>query len=109
MKNLSKNLKSLLSSVLEKFNVYEMIRNDLSYQEKAEVISMEVVYEPIFDQTVPVPCYFTSEIHLAYRSYVGHFDKGKELVSNRTVRQCYYCQNLFCKKQGAHGKTFVYF
>ena len=99
--------RNLLGSVLEKFNGYEMIRNDLSYQEKAEVILIEVVYEPIYNQTIPVPCYFTSEIHLAYRSCIGHCVKGKELVGNRTVRRCYYCQN-FCKKQGAHGKSFVY-
>ena len=30
-----------------------MIRNDLSYQEKAEVIPIGVVYEPIYDENVP--------------------------------------------------------
>ena len=42
-----------------------MIRNDLSYQEKAEVAPVNVVYEPIYDENVPVLCYFTGEIHLA--------------------------------------------
>ena len=88
---------NLSSSVLEKFNGYEMIRNDLSYNEKAEVIPIDVVYEPICNETIPVPCYFTSEVHSAYRSDIGHFDKGKELISNRIVRQCYYCQNFFAK------------
>ena len=62
-----------------------MIQNDLSYQEKAEIIPIDVVYEPIYDENVPVPCSFTSEIHLAYRSYVGYFDKEKEKIKNRTV------------------------
>ena len=57
-------IRNLSSSVLEKFNGYEMIRNDLSYQEKAEVIPIDLVYEPIYNENVPVPCYFTSEIHL---------------------------------------------
>ena len=69
--------RNLSSSVLEKFDGYEMIRNDLSYQEKAEVIPIDVVYEPIYDENVPMPCYFTSEIHLAYRSYIGYFDKER--------------------------------
>ena len=64
-------------SGLEKVNGYEIIGNDLSYQEKAEVISIDVVYEPIYDENVPVACYFTGEIHLAYRSY---FDKEKEQI-----------------------------
>ena len=76
-----------------------MIRNDLSYQEKAEVIPIDVVHEPICDENFPVPCYFTSEIHLVCRSYVGYFDKEKEQIKNRTVRQCHYCQKFFAKNK----------
>ena len=85
-----------------------MIRNDLSYEEKAEVIPIDIVYDHIYDETIPVPCYFTSEIHLAYRSYIGRFDNRKERVSNRIARQCYYCYNFFVKKQRANEKTFVH-
>ena len=55
--------------------------------------------EPIYDETIPVPCYFTSEIHLAYRNYFSHFDKGKEIARHRTVYQCYYCQKIFAKSK----------
>ena len=75
--------------------------------EKAQVIPIHVVYEPIYDETIPVPCYFTSKIHLAYRSYIGHFDKGKEQVSNRMVRQCYYRQNFFVKNE-EHMKKYLF-
>ena len=85
--------RNLSSSVLEKFIGYEMIRNDLSFDEKVEVIPIDIVYEPIYDETIPVPCYFTNNIHLAYRSYFSHFHKGKEIVRHRAVYQCYYCQN----------------
>ena len=91
--------RNLSSSVLEKFNGYEMIRDSLSSMEKAEFIPINVVYEPIYDETVPVPCYFTNEIHLAYRSYVGKFDKENEQISHRTVRQCCYCHNFFAKNE----------
>ena len=76
-----------------------MIRNYLSYQVKKEVIPIDVAYEPIYDENVPVPCYFTSEIHLAYRSYIGYFDKEKEQIKNKTVFQCHYCQNFFVKSK----------
>ena len=56
-------IRNLSNSVLEKFNGYEMIRNDLSFNEKVEVIPIDIVYEPICDETIPVPCYFTSENH----------------------------------------------
>ena len=43
-----------------------MIRKYLSFKEKTEVISINVVYEPNYEETVPVKCCFTNEIHLAY-------------------------------------------
>ena len=39
---------------------------------------IEIVYEPIYNDNVPVPCYFTDQIHLAYRSYIGRIVKEKE-------------------------------
>ena len=79
-------IKNLSSSVLEKFNGYEMIRNNLHSEERAELILINMVYAPIYDETVPVLCYFTNEIHLAYRSYVGTFNKGNDHIIHRTVR-----------------------
>ena len=78
-------IRNLSSSVLEKFNGYEMIRNDLRSEERAELIPINVVYEPIYDETVSAPCYSTNEIHLAYRSYIN---KGNEQIIHRTVRRC---------------------
>ena len=95
------------SSVLQKFNGYETTRNDLSFNKKAEVIPINIMYEPIYDETIPVPCYFTSKIHLAYKSYFSHFDKGKEIFCHRTVHQCYYCQNFFEKSKENMKKTFL--
>ena len=73
--------RNLSSSVLEKLNGYETIRNDLSFNEKAEVIPIDIVYDPIYDETIPVPCYFTSEIYLAYRSFFSYFGEGKDISS----------------------------
>ena len=56
---------------------------------------MSIAYEPVYDKEVPVPCFFTDQIYLSYKSYISRFDKGKERLVNRTVRQCYYCRNLF--------------
>ena len=70
-------IRNLLSSVLEKFNGYEMIRNHLHSEEGAELIQINVVCKPIYDEAVPVPC-FTNEIHLACRSYIGTLNKENE-------------------------------
>ena len=77
--------KNLSACVLEKFNEYETIRNSLARKEKVDFRSIDIVYEPSFDKDTPVVCYFTPKIHTAYKSYIGHFEKGKEKVINRTV------------------------
>ena len=91
--------RNLSSPVLEKFNGYEVIRNSLSSKEREEFVPINVVYESIYDENVPVPCYFTNEIHLAYRSYIGKLDNGNERMTHRTVRQCCYSQNFFSKTE----------
>ena len=49
--------------------------------ERIEFIPINIVYEPIYDENIPVPCFLTDQIYLAYRSYVGRFEKVKELIS----------------------------
>ena len=58
--------------------MYKIIKNELAREEKVDFVPIEIVYEPIYNDNVPVPCYFTDQIHLAYRSYIGRIVKGKE-------------------------------
>ena len=41
---------------------------------------------------------------MAYKSYVGRFEKGKERISNRVVKQCHYFENIFGKTNEAMKK-----
>ena len=34
---------------------------------------------------------------LPIENYISRFEKGKEGISHRVVKQCYYCKNLFAK------------
>ena len=100
----NKVTKDLSSSVIEKFNGYELIRSQLARPVRIEFIPINIVFEPIYDENIPVPCFFTDQIYLAYRSSVGRFEKVKELISNRVVRQCYYCENVFAKNDESMKK-----
>ena len=75
-----------------------MISQDLVCKERVDIAPINIVYEPMFDGNIPVPCFFTDQIHLAY---IGRFDKGKERISNRIVKQCHYCENWFAKNDEA--------
>ena len=50
---------------------------------------------------MPVPCFFTDQIYLAYKSYLGRFDKGKECI----FFFFFYCENLFAKNDEAIKKS----
>ena len=58
---------------------------------------INIICEPIYDERIPVPCYYTNQIHLAERSYIGKNIKGKQKIFNQTVRQCPHCVNVFAK------------
>ena len=96
--------RNLSAFVIEKFNGFEIIRNNLSRKKRLDFDPIDIVYEPSFDENTPVVCNFTSKIHLACKSYIGRIDKGKKRLSNRIIRQCHYCQNYFAKNEEAIRK-----
>ena len=50
--------RNLTSSFVEKFNVYEMIRQDLACKEGVDIAPSNIVYDPILDENISVPCFF---------------------------------------------------
>ena len=89
-------MRNLSSSVIKKLNGYDNIKLKIARKEKTNFTPLDIVYKPTFDENVPIPYYFTSQIHLAYRSYLGQFKKGDENIYHRTVKQGHYCDKLFC-------------
>ena len=96
--------RNLSSSVLEKFNGYEIIRHELARQKKTEFVRIDIVYEPVYIENVPVPCFFTDQIFLAYKSYIDRVEKEEKQISHRTVRQSHYCENYFTKNDDTMKK-----
>ena len=98
----------LSSSVIKKFNRYEFIKQKLAHKEKIDFTAIDIVYEPVYDENLPIPCFFTSHIQLAFRSYIGRFKDGKEEFVHYAVKQCHYCQKFF-KKTTKRWKTTLLF
>ena len=89
--------RDLSSSVIEKFKGYEIIKHKMRHQEKVNFTPTNIVFEPIYDEHTPVLWYFTDQVHLAYRSYIGVNVKGSEIITHPTVRDCQYCEYFFAK------------
>ena len=86
----NKITRDLFSSIIETFNGYELIKNDLKGKEKEDFQTIDIFYEPVGNENELLIHYFTGNIHLAYRSYVNKKVKGEDKISNLTARQCHY-------------------
>ena len=97
--------RNLSSFVLEKCNGYEIIRHELARQEKTEFVPIDIVYEPVYNESVPVPCFFTDQFFLGYRSYIGRVEKGKKANITSYSQAISLLQKLLCQKRRYYEKT----
>ena len=74
----NKVTRNFSSSTVEKFNGYKIKRRQLARQERIELTPINIVYERFYNKRIPMPCLLTDQIDLAYRSFVGRFEKGVE-------------------------------
>ena len=89
-------MRNLSSSVIKKLNGYDNIKLKIAHKEKTNFTPLDIVYKPTFDENVPIPYYFTSQIYLAYRSYLGQFKKGDENIIERS-NKAIIAINFFAK------------
>ena len=80
--------------VIQKFNGYEILKQQLQGHEKHSHKPIDIIYEPVINNSA-IACFFTSNLHLAYRSYYSRTVKGKHQVLHPSTRQCYYCDYEF--------------
>ena len=63
----NKNLRDFSSCVFQKFNGYDILKSELKNEEKQFHELIDIIYEPVNDES-SVKCFFTDNLHLAYRS-----------------------------------------
>lgn len=49
----------LSSCVIQKFNGYDLLRTELSRDQKKNLLPLDIVYEPTLDRKKPILCYFS--------------------------------------------------
>ena len=64
----NKVTRNLSSCVVENFNGYEMIKRDLAHKGNIELTPINIVYEPSYDEKIPVPYFFNNQIYMSCRS-----------------------------------------
>ena len=72
----------LSACVIQKFNGYDLLRPNLNYSEKKDLLPTDIVYEPTLNTEKPIECFFASEIHLAFNTYYEKIVKNNKKRSN---------------------------
>ena len=69
--------RNLSSSVIEKRNGYETTRQTLARKERVDIIPVDIVYEPTYDENIPVPCFLQVKFTLPTKVILGVLKKEK--------------------------------
>ena len=93
----NKVIRDLSSCVIKKFDSYDILKAEIKGEEKKNHILIDIVYIPVNRSNETINCYFTNNLHLAYRSYYLRENKktGEKNIEKLSARQCYYCDKYF--------------
>ena len=90
----------LFACVIQEFNGYELLRSNLNYSEKKNLLLIDIVYEPTLNTEKPIECFFADEIHLGFNTSYDKFVRGnKKKIKCHNTKQCPYCNNFFMKAE----------
>ena len=93
--NKQNQIKQLASCILQKFNGFEILKNEFAKREKQNLIPVDIIYIPTKNVDTLPECYYTTEIQNAYTTL--YQDNG---LTRRSflAYECYYCNKFFCRK-----------
>ena len=86
----------LSACVIQKFNGYDLLRNNLQSKEITEVLPIDIVYEPTLDVSKPILCFFAPQIYTAYQTFYEKIlgNNKKKSINSTAAKQCPYCNNF---------------
>ena len=73
--------RKLSACIIQKFNVYELLRNHLNSIEKRDFVPVDIVSEPTLDEKKNIECFFAPKFFLGYCSTVGKSRKGGKIFN----------------------------
>ena len=72
----------LSACVIQKFNGYDLLRSNLKYSEKKNLLPIDIAYEPTLNTEKPIECFLGDEIHLEFNTSYDKFVRdNKKKVS----------------------------
>ena len=87
-------IRKVSSCIKQKFNGFNIVAVEYDRQIRKDFRPIDIIYKPVKKQHETIQCFFSSQIHLAYRS---SYNKG-EKIEHGNACQCYFCSNYFVVK-----------
>ena len=87
----SQIVRNLSSSVIQKYNGYQVVKIETKYDIKQLFEPIDIVYSPVQNFTDTIDCYFTQKIHVTYGC---EYSKGKKGIEILHAFECYFCNKF---------------
>ena len=92
----SQVIRNLLSCIIQKYKSYQVVKIEEQYNIKQLFEPIDIIYNPVQNFTNTIDCYFTQNIHFAYRC---EYSKGKKGIEILHAFECYFCNNFHSTKK----------
>ena len=99
LKEKNKMKRELSACVILKFSGYSFLRQTFRFEEKKDLIPINIVHEPTLNDQKPIECFFAPEIEKAYCTSFEVERRGKKSLSHRNAKQCCYFEKKFVKSK----------
>ena len=84
--------------VIERFNGFTIVRLQFDNEIRKEFTPIDIVYKPVIKLQAILNCFFTKQLHLAYKAVYNEKTNWEKLKSSCAF-QCYFCGKFWVRKQ----------
>ena len=84
--------------VIERFNGFTIVRLEFDNEIRKEFTPIDIIYKPVIKLQAILNCFFTKQLHLAYKAVYNEKTNWEKLRSSCAF-QCYFCGKFWIRKQ----------
>ena len=94
----SKNhFKELSACVIERFNGFLITRLEFDNEIRQNFNPIDVIYKPVIKVDAVIDCYFTDQLHLAFKAVYNETSDCKRIRTSSAF-ECYFCGRFWTRK-----------
>ena len=93
-----KFFREVSACVIERFNGFTTVRLEFDNQIRKEFTPIDIIYKPVIKLQAILNCFFTKQLHLAYKA-VYNFETNCKQMRSCCAFQCYYCGKFWTRQK----------